>query len=166
MKPILISLIITVLSFTTSNYLNGQQRTSLKASSNNYLGTWVAKDGNKSYTLEFIKEDLYFKENNTIVEYILGKITYQEKGIIVKESKYDRLNSIIYGHVSDDNNMALIFRDEGRKVWQSFTFAIDDNEPTKAVWKFGDKKGGWLKAGWNEENEPDIPDGLTFTKIK
>ena len=137
----------------------------MKVPADPVLGTWIAEDGNKSYEMQLIKEDLYFKENNTIVEYILGKLTYREDEKIIRETQIDELNSIIFGRVQESDAFVFMFKDSERMVRWRFEFIIDENDPSKAVWKWGLGQG-LMGSGWNKENKPDIPDELIFTKIK
>jgi len=156
-----------LISVSISNQLSGQEKyNAMKVPADPVLGTWIAEEGNSSYEIQLIKEALYFEESDSTIEYILGKLIYRENGKIVRETEYDRLNSIIYGRIREVNKIMFMFKDNARKVWYQLYFTIDEANPDKALWKFGLKEGGWLMADWNKENEPDIPDNLTFRKVK
>jgi len=145
--------------------INAQNHYAMKAPPEPILGVWVAENGNMSYEVEFIKETIYFEGHNSYLDYILGKIIYKTNGDIVRKTEYDKLNSIIYGYMESDLTCDFMFKDSERMVRWRFEFIIDENDPSKAVWKWGLGQG-LAGSGWNKENKPDIPDNLTFRKVK
>ena len=166
MKNVIRIICIMLISVSISNQLAGQEKyRAMPVPPEPLLGTWIAEDGNKSYEMTLIQETLYFPETDHYTEYILGKLIYRENGKIVRETEYDRLNSIIYGRIREPNKVYFMFQDSERMVRWRFEFIIDENDPSKAVWKWGLGQG-LMGSGWNKENEPDIPDNLTFRKVK
>jgi len=160
-----LKLLFTVSLFLLSYHnLNAQRYYPLKYSPDLLLGKWKAIDGNMTYEVELTFKILTDKSNDQL-ESILGKITYLENGRVIKKTEYNDAQSIIYGGMRLPKHAALTFFDLDRLVWWEFDFFIDDNDSNKAVWKFTKAKDDWLRMGWNEENRPDIPDGLTFHKV-
>jgi len=158
-------LLVAVLGFMVTNVLAAQDYRELKHSPELLLGKWRATIGNMTYEVEFTTEILSDKKNNKY-EYILGKIIYKNHNAIIKRTEYDDVNSIIYGRGMRSLLKAnLEFCDNNRLVWWSFEFTIDENDNTKAVWTFLKPYEDWMEMGWNAENRPDIPDGLTFHKV-
>jgi len=162
-----LKLLFTVSLFLLSYHnLNAQRYYPLKYSPDLLLGKWKAIDGNMTYEVEFTTKDLTFDNNQIEKKFILGKITYLENGRVIKKTEYKDTQSIIYGSgMKSPKHIGLNFSEQNLLVWWKFDFIIDDRDSNKAVWKFTKAEDDWLQMGWNEENRPDIPDGLTFHKV-
>ncbi|MCC8034875.1 MAG: hypothetical protein LIO77_02940 [Rikenellaceae bacterium] len=131
-----------------------------------FEGRWIAQKDNLSWEIEFVRRKVNYSTNvepDFTIDGLWGGIKYKNNGQIIRESGIDsddvRIQDYkaespysIYFHISDCE----------RLVRGGFDFIIDQNDPKKAVLKFGPKRP---LMGWNEDDY-DIPDGMTWTKVE
>ncbi|MCD8072244.1 MAG: hypothetical protein LUE10_03555, partial [Alistipes sp.] len=142
----------------------------IKENTDIFHGTWIAHNGNSTYEMTLKRDMLKIPEGENMVpgyrETVWGKIKYFENGNLIRETPDNGFDAVV-NFVSYQDPFHILFRfvEKVSSVQIYFDFVIDEHNSKKAVWKF-EPENTRKRRGGRFNAEPDIPDGMTWTKVE